>query len=76
MNRDLEPEGRRGLMSPCIVSCRQFNDLFPSLTVLRFEVFKNDWRLLANRDARSPLLATRSMGAIGLWSRGCILLCL
>ena len=58
MNWGLEPEGRRGLMSKCIMSCRQFNDLFPSLRVPRFEVFKNYWRLLANRDARSPLLAT------------------
>ena len=66
MNWGLEPEGRRGLMNQCIMSCRQFNDLFPSLRVPRFEVFKNYWRLLANRDARSPLLVARSMGAIGL----------
>ena len=47
MNRGLEPEERRGLMSQCIVSCRQFNSLFPSLTVPSLRVFKSDWRSLA-----------------------------
>ena len=47
MNRGLEPEERRGLMSQCIVSCRQFNSLFPSLTVPSLRVFKSDWMSLA-----------------------------
>ncbi len=32
-----------------IVSCRQFNRLFPSLTVPRFRVFKS-WRQLTDKD--------------------------
>ena len=48
INRGLKPEERRDLMS-YIVSCRQFNRLFPSLTVPRFRVFKS-WRQLTDKD--------------------------
>ncbi len=34
-------------MSQCIVSCRQFNNLFSSLTFPSLGVFKSDWRSLA-----------------------------
>ena len=36
-------------MSHIIVGCRQLNSLFPSLTLLRFRVFKS-WRQLTDKD--------------------------